>query len=368
VTYDSLREQLEADIAAEAGDITTELEKSVAAAEFRVAGTEDRIATLQERLDAAKNPDRVQRLRAKLAAAEERLRRRTTRLETREATLARERSELGAAETRLDFFDNVRTLIPYMPPELALVFADAWIDTGDRELATATMQNSAQFDVYFPGIKRSDGSLRMTAIEYLGTVAGYEDVLMDVRVNPSFFASRFAGLIAGDVSVNEFRSRVNAMEERILAREDELRETYASFYGLEMTTEALLASVLDPTIGAGLVERQISIAEIGGEAALAGFAVTQGVASRLQQAGYLQQSARELFQVAGGTVPQLGRAASRQAEGSFGLNEFLESEAFADPQQRERLRRILAGEQSDFSEQAFVAADPFGRLTGLRQR
>ena len=292
------------------------------------------------------------------------------------AEAARIAAEAAAAETtRLDFLRSVKLLMPYLPTDLTQVYIDAWAThSGNAELAMAEVIADERFDLHFAGLKRDDGTLRMTIPEYLGTWATYEDRLLEAVVNPALFQSQLAELIAGDVSGNEFRSRVDAIEERILAQETGgalggLMESYATFYGVALTREAIIASALDPTVGEAIIERRISIAEIGGEAAIRGFLVTRNTAEGLWQTGFGQQQASQLFAGAADMLPSLSRASQRQSEGLFNLDSFIEAQAYQNPAENRRVRRILEGEASGFSsDKADVARSQSGALTGLRPR
>jgi hypothetical protein len=284
------------------------------------------------------------------------------------AAWEQEKEDVTAARSRLTTFDEVKLLLPWLPGELALIYADAWADTGDKEKALATMRADPKYDTYFAGNRRKNGSLRMSEVEYLATTDAYADALRKAGVNPAVVMDQFGELIAGNVSADEFRSRVGAVYARVVLQEDEIRETYARYYNTELNTGAIVASVLDPRVDLALLNKQITAAEIGGEAALAGFDIKRRLANRLTAAGYSSETSAQLFGTAAAILPGLGAASIRQSEGFFGLQDFLRAEAFSDPAESRRIRRVLAGEASGFTEQAALAADEGGALLGLRQR
>lgn len=265
------------------------------------------------------------------------------------------------------FTDAVAQLLPFLPAELAAIYADAWVQSGDRDIALATLNASPELETHFPGIKRPNGSLRLSILEYIGTIAGYEDVLLEVGVNPGVFTSQMADSIAGEKSVNEFRADVQAVESRIASQQDELIQVYGDFYGIGYDKASLIASVLSPDIGQAIIDRRITIAEIGGEAALSGFNINRVTATRLQQFGVDRQTGRQTFRTAAEVLPGLSAAGLRQGEGEVGLSDFLAAEVEGDVKQRRRLRRTIAGEKSDFTENLLFEGTE-GALKGLRAR
>lgn len=167
---------------------------------------------------------------------------------------------------------EVRLLYPWLPDALVRVYANAWAETGDPDLAWAYVQADPQYDTYFPGNRREDGTLRHTEFEYWSTMEAYADVFRSVGLNPELWRDRFVTLMEGEVSPDELAAeRIEPVFERVLDSSPEIRAYYAETYGLELTDSAILASVLDPELGDKILNKQISIAEIGGEAALRGF-------------------------------------------------------------------------------------------------
>ena len=81
-------------------------------------------------------------------------------------------------------------------------------------------------------------------------------------------------------------------------------------YGIDLTPEAIFVGALDPTVGEEIVAGKITTAQIGGEAARAGFDISLGEAERLQRAGISQAQARQLFTTAQVQLPRLERTTS----------------------------------------------------------
>lgn len=269
----------------------------------------------------------------------------------------------------VDWLERARTLFPWMPEPLLKVFADAWAETGDTEVALARMRQSPQYDRYFAGNRRPDGTFRMTEAEYMSTIRAYRTLLSDFGLNPDLFQKRFVSLIEGEVSPLELRERLGAAYEGIVANIPQVREFYAR-YGYDLSDAAIFASVIDPEIGDAILARRIAVAQVGGEGLARGFDVDLSFAERLADAGLSQQEARGFFARAEAELPTLETLARRHydPDDTFDLGEFAELAVFGDSEQARRVRRLLDAEIALFSERlGSIAADDF-RLTGLRAR
>jgi hypothetical protein len=279
----------------------------------------------------------------------------------------------AGAVSRTNYRQEALARLPWMPWQLLKVFIDAWIETDNWDLAMHMMRQDPNYDTYFPGNRRSDGSFRLTEEQYMSTVYAYEDVLRDYGIGSGWLRDRIPDLIDYEVSPSEFRQRVAMMEERIIGQSSadrDLAQIYAEFYGLEgFTHRHLLAAAIDPTLRTALLERQISVAEIGGEAAEAGFSIDEYMSRRLFEHGVTINEADEVFNQAADLLPGITRSSGRQTEGAFGLESYLAAGPLDDPAARRRLRRILTGETSTFTEQQAYRMDQnLGALPGLVPR
>lgn len=258
---------------------------------------------------------------------------------------------------------------------LEQVYRDAWIETGDAVLAREAVRTSPDYLDLFPGNARDDGSVRYDEDTYLSIRESYADSLLSVGVNPDLFTSKFGDLIAGSVSPAEFASRVDTVYERVIDAIPEVRQRMDTYYGTGMTPQAILASFLDPDIGTGILEKRISISEIGAEASTRGFDVTQDFANRLYEAGTDTASeAAQFFALGENLLPSLQVLASRHddPDDDFTLEEFAAAEIFNNPAQRRRMRLLFAQERADFNTGTgtgvlFARTDE-GALTGLAAR
>lgn len=276
----------------------------------------------------------------------------------------------GIDAPSFDYEGAARLIAPWLPAELISVFADAWAKFGDANIALAAVRQDSTYDSFFPGIKRDDGSLRMSEQEYMAQRDAYSILLLEYGINPGIFEGRFTDLIAGDVSASEFAQRLEAAYTQIVTNFDEVRQVYGEFYGIDMTDEAIFASFIDETVGQAILDRRISVAQVGGAAAVQGFGLDANYAERLVNAGLSQQSALAFFGRAANTVPTLQRLATRfnDPDSSVDVTEFAEFGVFQDPTQTQRFRRLFAAESSSFTQQEFARFSEGGSISGLEQR
>jgi hypothetical protein len=238
-----------------------------------------------------------------------------------------------------------------MGTPLGEIWSLAWEETGDPNLAMEAVRRSPEYDQTFAGNRREDGSLRYDENTYMGIVESYEDELLAVGINPDLYRSKFPDLISGLVSPAEFTTRVESMYERVIEATPEIRDFYAANYGMDMTEAAIVASFLDPDIGQAVIEKRIATSEIGGSAATRGFDVSRDYAASLERSRMTLRDADEFFGTAATMVPALSILASRHSDpdDDFDLNEFTTAMIQDDPQQRRRMRRLIAQENAAFT-------------------
>jgi len=255
---------------------------------------------------------------------------------------------MPASQTLLN---EIQLLFPQLPAELVQVYADAYVEYGDADLALSSMRAAPAYDTYFAGNRRTDGTLRYTETDYATYHDRFRYALMSVNVNPDLFENQFGALIAGDVSINEFEARVDTVYERVIDRAPEIRQELEQYYGFGLTDSAIIASAIDPNIGNQILERRISVAEIGAEASLRGYGIDLGFAERIYGRGIDRSTAGETFAAAAEQVPILDVLARRHADpnDNFSLEDFTAASLFDDPFERRRIRRLLAQEKSLFS-------------------
>jgi len=226
------------------------------------------------------------------------------------------------------------------------------------------------YETWFPGNTTENGEVRYGEGDYSRVRAGYNDVLSSMGLNNStgLWDDKITAAMQGERSVDEFERAAGEVYDRVISQSDAIKQVYADNFEIDMTTEAILASVLDPELGDRIIGQEISMAEIGGAAAEQGFSLTQARQGEIAAQGLTLDQAREVYGQAGSALPILDILAARHddPDDDFDLNEFEQAEIFSDPFQRRRMRRLLGQERASFGAGP-SARSQRGGLTGLTQ-
>ena len=265
------------------------------------------------------------------------------------------------------------SLYPNLPPDILDLFANEWARTGDPQVAIAEVRRSPAYEIAFPGNKRPDGTVKFDEVTYTGLKESYIGTLQEYGIprntSVDLLTDRFTGLIEGEVSAREFAQRVDAVFQGVQENIPEVQSFYRENFGLDLTPEAIFVGALDPTVGEEIVAGRITTAQIGGEAARAGFQITGDLAQRLQRAGVTQAQARQIFTSAELQLPQLQELQAQQGvaeEERFGLEEFTEAAVFQSPEELQQIQRLREEQISEFA--PTTGATRTGRrVTGLTE-
>jgi hypothetical protein len=252
---------------------------------------------------------------------------------------------------------------------LEQVYIDAWIESGDVQLALEAVRESEMYSQFFMGNVRDDGTVRYDENTYLSIKDSYRNTLLSINVNPDLFEQQFGVLISGDVSPGEFLQRVESIYSGVIDQAPQIMEYYADRFGFELTPSAIIADLMDPDVGQQILEGKIAIAQVGGSASQFGFDIDTQFAQSLVHAGVQGGGgANQFFGLAQGVIPTLSALAARHADpdDDFDLAEFSAAQIFADPEQRQRMRRLLSQESASFT-QGSGAAGPIARSEGGRR-
>lgn len=272
----------------------------------------------------------------------------------------------------------LRATVSWLPSQLIDTYVNEWVKSGKAELAWAMVRTSKPYDQYFPSIRREDGTLRMSEQEYMGHKDAFQRELRQWGLNPELFEGRHRSLVEGEVSVQEFRQRIDAKATGVLQNLPEIRQRFGEFYGIgDLTDEALIASALDPDIGRQVLQGRITAAQISGEAARFGFERGREASERLMESGGLQATqtmgtqmrARQFYSDAATALPRTSRFAERFESGrpGFGIEQYEEAGLFGATELQRRMRRLHASEMAMFQRGPSVTMDQGGALTGLRR-
>lgn len=267
-----------------------------------------------------------------------------------------------------ELMNKIRVLYPWMTEGMLRTYETSWGEYEDPDLAVQEVRLTDEYQSIFRGnYDPESGQVRMTESQYFASKAKFDATLISVGLNPDPFEDEWIRALEGDVSPTEMTSRIDNAYERIIEWAPDIRQFYSETYGIDMTDAAIIASVLSPRIGEQLINKQMSVAEIGGEAATRGFTIAQDMAQELYQAGLGRSEAAGFFGSAANTLPVLDVLAKRHddPDDDFDLNEFVTAGIYDDPQQRRRIRRLVAQEGSMFTSGNVARSRTTGALTGL---
>ncbi len=274
---------------------------------------------------------------------------------------------------------------PWLPEGLYQSWLTAYNEAGGAGVtnsattATEVVRNSAEYDSYFPGMRREDGSLRYEynpEATYFNNIEAYRNAVQGVDVNPALLEEEYIALIKGDVSPQEFNQRVNVLADRIDMGSvgSDIRNWYAENYGIDMTNSGIIASLMSDRVNSAVLERNITMSEIGGEASMRNYDITNRFVGMLADQGMDRQQADQLFGSAEKMLPMLSSLAARHgdADDDFDIEEFaLASGSIAGGRSQElRAERLLAQERSTFTGGAqldYKKGQQTGGVAGLAQ-
>jgi hypothetical protein len=136
-----------------------------------------------------------------------------------------------------------------------------------------------------------------------------------------------------------------------------------------MTVEAILASLMSDRVENAVLTRQITMAEIGGEASMRNFDITTTFVDLLEQQGMDRGEAQQFFGTAEAILPVLGALAQRHGDldDTFDLFELAQAEVFLDAGQSKRIQQLVTQEEAMFTggAQVELARTETGGLGGL---
>ena len=252
-----------------------------------------------------------------------------------------------------------RGMYGFMPESIIEEFAKAWSKSGDANIAIAMTRQTKEWRDEFKYLEREDGSLIMSELNAVATIATYKQTLGEVGItNFNDFENQFKELIAGEVSGEEFQTRIDAVYAGVKDQIPQVESIFREQYGLTMNEGTIFAALINPDVQDKVLMGDISTAQIAGEARAAGFTDTFGSFEALRKAGLTQTQARSLYQGAGNILASADRLGM-----SLDLDT-LESAAVGDAQSQRRLSR-LGGAMESASSAVIGAQRNRGRITGL---
>jgi len=270
-----------------------------------------------------------------------------------------------------ELLQKARALYPGLPDSFIQLFVGYWKNTGDAQQAISQTRQDPNYDNIFPGNKTERGQIRYDEVTYFALEDSYIGTLAEYGIpratSLNILQDRFVNLLENEVSANEFQQRVAAVYRGIQENIPEVQQFYADNFDIDLDEQSIFLGALDPTVGEDIVAGKITTAQIGGEAARAGFTISLEEAERIQRSGLSQQEARRLFTQAQSELPRLQELQAQrgiETEQQFGLEEFTEAAVFQSPEELEQIRRLEAEQISGFTPTT-GAARRGRRVTGI---
>ena len=287
--------------------------------------------------------------------------------------------------------EQAKVLLPYITKldpvrgeKLIDAYTQGFIDTGKPEFALASMRNTAEYSEMFEGIKRPDGSLRMTEAQYLQNkeavaihlneynLGGYGKENLDVI---------FPKLLANNVNPDEFRSRVDAVQKSITALPEEQKAQvlgqYSEYYSNELgetvvaDESTLVAIAIDPDVNSQILSRRLNVSQIGATfERVTGEDVDFNTIQRLISGGITAQKAAGEFETATARAMTASRLARRfnRDEQDYTALQFAEMGASGDTEFADQLGLLGAQVESSSSRQTGARKTQEGEVTCLTEK
>lgn len=259
--------------------------------------------------------------------------------------------------------DDAAALYPYFPSNILDEVIMKWTETGSIDIALATVRGGDAYAKAFPGIRREDGSLRMTEIQYLELKDSMKDQLRNYNLNPDVFANEIIEAITGDVNIQEFTARLQFGYEQLLNNKEQVLEVFNEQYGYGLDETVLFAMFISPDISQSVLENQILVSQILAEAEIATTEIGLSTAEKFVQANISQRDAAQVFSKTEELSGLVGVGARRGI--SITEEDIATGLAGLSPQELALIRRTQATSASESSLQAGAVTTQEGQVTGL---
>ena len=271
------------------------------------------------------------------------------------------------AQTGASTYEQAKGLFPYLDDRLIRLYLDKYAESGNERLALAEMRADPVMAEVYPGIKRTDGTLRMTEQEYVAAIDNMKASLRNYNLNPNEFEDDIVGAISGDVSPLEFRQRLDAGYEGVVNNIPQVKEAYLQNFGVDLPDESIFAMFVSPNVATKILEGNIRASQVIGEAESAGFGVNKLVAQSLVQQGLTQEGARKGFGQAQLSLRGIQGAAARQGRQDITATEYVEATQLGAAQELQRLQNVLQQVESESSAILGAVRTQQGAVTGLEE-
>jgi len=282
-------------------------------------------------------------------------------------TYAQQQQVQEVAQTGASTYEQAKGLFPYLDDRLIRLYLDKYAESGNERLALAEMRADPVMAEVYPGIKRTDGTLRMTEQEYVAAIDNMKASLRNYNLNPNEFEDDIVGAISGDVSPLEFRQRLDAGYEGVVNNIPQVKEAYLQNFGVDLPDESIFAMFVSPNVATKILEGNIRASQVIGEAESAGFGVNKLVAQSLVQQGLTQEGARKGFGQAQLSLRGIQGAAARQGRQDITATEYVEATQLGAAQELQRLQNVLQQVETESSAILGAVRTQQGAVTGLEE-
>jgi len=189
-------------------------------------------------------------------------------------------------------------------------------------------------------------------------------IMREAGMPPGFYdeQSDFHQMMIGDLSVVQLQERLANGFVRVAQAPLAIRQAFTDFYGVQ-GDEALAAFFIDPDRAAPLIEKQVTAAEIAGEAVQHGFAPDMAMAERLATQGVDRQLAFTGFARLAALDPVFEETVG-ETEDLDAMGEGIEAEFFADADAMAAMQGRVESRVAAFSGGGGAAATSEG-IVGL---
>ena len=292
----------------------------------------------------------------------------TSKLENLLGTYATQAQVQEIAQTGPSTFEQAKGLYPYLDDRLIRLFLNRYAESGNERLALAEMRADPIMNDIYPGIKRSDDTLRMTEQEYVAAVDNMKATVRTYNLNPNEFQDDIVSAISGDVSPLDFRQRMEAGYEGVVNNIPQVKQAYLDNFGIDLPDESIFAMFVSPNVATKILEGNIRASQVIGEAEAAGFGnITAQVGQSLVQQGLTQEGARQGFGQAALSLSGIQAAAIRQGRRGPTASDYVEATQLGDAEELKNLQNITAQIQSESSAILGAARTQTGAVTGLEE-
>lgn len=214
----------------------------------------------------------------------------------------------------------------------------------------------------FGYLQRTDGTLIMSEIDALATIATYKSTLAEVGITDfNAFEKQFENLIANEVSGLEFQQRIDTVYEGVSNQIPEVERLFRNRFNISLDAPTIFGALINPDIQDKVLAGDIATLQLQAQASSRGFSTTfarfdelrkQGL--NVQEASSLYESAQDIMSSARGVGRQIDLAA-------------LEDAAIGDIESRKEIARA-ADELQSASSFVTGSRQKGDRVIGLTER